>query len=416
MKARTISAAERRTRGKLRVLFALFALGVLTQRFALPLGASQLPVAFLIYWATVFWVGLQGIAAPTKTMSVAIGLAFGAALSCTMLSVGVPQITSLGYLVALYVPLALGPTRAIGPQHMRGAARFYIAMMMGFGLLAILQFVSQRFLHMPYMDPFDKLPKAIVMQGYLTSYPITYGSDLFKSNGYFFLEASFLSQFLGLAVIIELSLFRRIVPLAVLMAALATTFSGTGAMLVAVVFPVLFLRYWTNLRVILLGLIAVMALGGAIIARPELLARVAEFGGHDNSATARFIVPYVMMARDSFGDAASFFLGHGAGAADRLVTSADSLVNFSAVPKAIIEYGFLGGFPLLLVIGLRVAFSGQPGTIAMALIVTHYFLSGALLQPLSVLLLFFFVVTGYRPARSTLRVPAASPVFAGRQA
>ena len=250
----------------------------------------------------------------------------------------------------------------------------------------------------------------------MTSYPIVYGSDLFKSNAYFFLEASFLSQFLALAIIIELSLFRRIVPLAVLMAALATTFSGTGAMLIAVVFPVLFLRYWTNVRVVSLGLIAVLALGAAIVARPELLARVSEFGGHDNSATARFIEPYVMLARDSFSDAGSFFLGYGAGAADRLVTSSDALVNFSAVPKAIIEYGFVGGFSLLFVIGLRIALSGLPGTIAMALIVTHYFLSGALLQPLSVLLLFFFAVMGYRPVRATRSAPVRATVLVGRQA
>jgi hypothetical protein len=416
-----ISAAERRTRGNLRVLFALFAFGVATQRFALPLGATtQLPLAFLIYWVAAFWVCLQGLAAPRQTMSVAVGLAFGAALTCTMLSVGIPQMSSLGYLVALYVPLALGSTRAIGPHHMRDAARFYVSMMMWFGMLAILQFVTQRFLHIPYVDPLEKLPQSIVMQGYMTSYPIVYGADLYKSNGYLFLEASFLSQFLGLAIIIELSLFRRIVPLAVLMGALATTFSGTGMMLVGVVFPVLFLRYWTNLRVISLGLLAILALGVGVLARPELLARIGEFGGRDNSASARFIMPYVLMARDSFGDAASLFLGHGAGAADRLVTTSDALVNFSAVPKAIIEYGVLGGLPLLLVIGLRVALSGQPGTIAMALIFTHYFLSGALLQPLSVLLLFFFVVTGCSSARSVrVRAVPAAPqpaVWMGRRA
>lgn len=414
---RPISAAERRTRRKLRMLFALFALGVVTQRFALPLGGkTQLPVAFLIYWAAVFWIGLQGLGSAKKTMSVAVGLALGAALTSTMLSVGVPQLSSLGYLMALYAPLAFGPSPAIGPQHMRKAGRFYVSMMLGFSLLAILQFGTQRFLHIPYVDPLGKLPESVVMQGYLTSYPVVYGSDLFKSNAYLFLEASFLSQFLGLAIIIELSLFRRIVPLALLLGGLATTFSGTGAMLVGLVFPFLFVRYWTNPRVILLGLAAGMALAGAIVARPELLARVSEFNGRDTSATARFVVPYAMMARDSFGDPASFFFGHGAGAADRLVTSSDALVNFSAVPKAIIEYGLLGGLPLLLVIGLRVAVSGQPATIAMALIITHYFLSGALLQPLSVLLLFFFIATGYRPARALRPAHAMPDALAGGQA
>lgn len=417
MTRRSISAAERRTQRKLRGLFVLFALGVATQRLALPLGAqAQLPVAFLIYWFAVFWLGLEQVIAPLKTMALVLGLAFGAVLTCSMLAVGIPQLSSLAYLLGLYVPFACGATRAIEPHHMRRAARFFVSMMIAFALLAIMQFVTQRFMHIPYVDPLGSLPDSVVLQGYMTSYPIFYGADLYKSNGYLFVEASLLSQFLGLAIIIELSLFRRLLPLAVLVAALATTFSGTGALLIASVSPVLFMRYWSNPRTILLGALAIAVMGTEIATHPELLSRLGEFGGRDTSASARFVEPYLMMVRESFGDPASFLFGHGAGAANRLVTSSDSLVNFSAVPKAVIEYGLVGGGALLLAIVFRIARSGQPSTVIIALIVMHYFLSGALLQPISVLLLFFFIATGARPIRSERAVPAASPVLAGSQA
>jgi hypothetical protein len=417
MRGRSISAAERRTQRKLSGLFALFALGVATQRLALPLGAqAQLPVAFLIYWFAVFWLGLEGIITPLKTMALVLGLAFGAVLTCSMLATGIPQLSSLAYLLALYVPFSFGTTGAIGPHHMRRAGRFFVSMMMAFALLAIMQFATQRFLHMPYVDPLGSLPDAVVLQGYLTSYPIFYGADLYKSNAYLFVEASLLSQFLGLAIIIELSLFRRVLPLILLVAALATTFSGTGALLIAAVSPLLFMRYWSNPRTIVLGLLAIGVMTAEIATHPELLSRIGEFGGRDTSASARFVEPYLMMVRESFGDVASFLFGHGAGAANRLVTSSDSLVNFSAVPKAVIEYGLLGGGAMLLAIVFRIALSGQPAIVAIALIVMHYFLSGALLQPISVLLLFFFIATGARPVRSERATRAASPTLAGSQA
>jgi len=179
---------------------------------------------------------------------------------------------------------------------------------------------------------------------------------------------------------------------------------------------VLFMRYWSNPRTILLGALAIVVMGAEIATHPELLSRLGEFGGRDTSASARFIEPYLMMVRESFGDPASFLFGHGAGAANRLVTSSDSLVNFSAVPKAVIEYGLIGGGALLFAIVFRIARSGQPSTVVIALIVMHYFLSGALLQPISVLLLFFFIATGARPIRSERAVPAASPMLAGSQA
>ncbi|KND60420.1 hypothetical protein BVER_03874c [Candidatus Burkholderia verschuerenii] len=249
-------------------------------------------------------------------------------------------------------------------------------------------------LHIAYVDPFERLGDKFVLQGYLTSYPITYGASLYKSNAYFFLEASLLSQFVALAIIIELWLFRRFWALALLFIALATTFSGTGVLLIAAVFPVLFVLKARDIKTILLTVILVMAVAGAIIMRPAVLDRVSEFGQRDTSASARFIEPYKLMAHEALVSAPRFLTGYGAGSADRMVASNDALVNFSAVPKAVIEYGAIGGITFLIALAFRIGMSGQPPPIVAALLVLHYFLSGALLQPISVFVLFYFIASG----------------------
>jgi hypothetical protein len=380
----------------LRVLSVLFVLGVVTQRFAIPLGSQQIPIAFLIYWLATLWLAATGVVTMRRTASALICIGFSCVLISASFAVGKPSLSSLFYLLALYLPLALGSTQRVTAQDMENSARLFVNMMIGFSALAIWQFASQQFLHIAYVDPFDRLPQSIIMKGYLTSYPVTYGAFLFKSNAYLFLEASFLSQFIALAIIIELWLFRRLMVLIALFAALATTFSGTGVLLIAAVFPVLFVLKARDVKTVVLTLLTVIAVAGAIVARPTLLDRVSEFGQRDTSASARFIDPYRLMARESLQSAPRFLVGYGAGSADRMVAANDVLMNFSAIPKAVIEYGALGGLTLLIALAFRLGASGQPPPIVAALVVMHYFLSGALLQPISVLLLFYFTVSGSR--------------------
>lgn len=406
-----MGAMARRDVFRLRLLGAAFAFALLTQRLAVPVAGAQVPVAFAIYWAIAICLTVRRLSVPSRLATLVLGGALAFVVLSAALCVGRPSLASLAYLLALYLPLALRPTAKIDARQAYRAARFFVDLMTLFGVLALWQFASQRFLHIGYADPFAKLPQAFVMQGYLSSYPVFYGADLYKSNAYVFLEASFLSQFLALAIVVELCYCRRVMPLPILVGALVTTFSGTGVVLLGVACPVLVAMHARSKRALVLMSAAAGVLAAALVSHPEALLRVTEFGQRDTSATARFIEPYAVMLRAVTRHEAALFVGYGPGAADRMVSSADALVNFSAVPKAAIEYGLLGGLPLLGAVVLRIAGSGQPAAIGVALVAMHYFLSGALLQPISLVLLLFFLASGAsRPAAS----PERHALYMGR--
>ena len=77
------------------------------------------------------------------------------------------------------------------------------------------------------------MPERIVYLHYNYIQPIHWGSPWMKPNAVFFLETSHISQFIAMAIIIELSCFFRVRYLAFLGAALMTTFGGTGMLTVA---------------------------------------------------------------------------------------------------------------------------------------------------------------------------------------
>jgi hypothetical protein len=108
----------------------------------------------------------------------------------------------------------------------------------------------------------------------------------------------------------------------------------------------------------------------------------------------------------SFDNLSSLLVGYGAGAADRLKVD-DQLANFPAIPKALIEYGMLGGLPLLLLLALRIFTGIKNFPIAVGLFCMQFFLSGALLQPISVFLLFYFLYLRTGPV-APLIAPAIS--------
>lgn len=391
-----------------RALCLMMTLAILTQRFAIPLGATQLPVAFLLYWATVLWLTIDGLTVPHKLNAIVLWVSFGLILLCSLSTYGKTSISSLLYLLALYLPLTMGATRSVTRENTREVARYFVFLMVLFSIVGIWQYFSQLILHIPYTDPIGNLPDAVIMQGYLASYPVSYGGDLYKSNAFVFLEASFLSQFVALAIVIELSFWRRLWVLSTLLLGLLVTFSGTGLMLLVAVAPFILIKNIKSLKVIALTVAAIVVLVGTVIMRPEVMVRAAEFGTSDTSASARFIEPFTRMARYSTRTTSSLIAGYGAGSSDRLGSAGDSLVNYSAIPKAIIEYGLLGGLPLLLAIAACITLSVGSLPLVTALVLTHFVLSGALLQPISVMLIYFFNVSTVRKKRLVRRDLTAS--------
>lgn len=397
--------------------FWLYFLAIITQRLTLIQGERPVPVALVVYLLAAILLYMR------KGVMIRRGLLMGVlTVVCLLILTTVStsrevSYNSLSYLLILYLPFAFATSEGTpGAPVSNDGYRWFSNMMCCFAVIAMYQFGSQAFLHIPYSDPLAVLPKDFTMTNYEVSYPIQYGSPIYKSNGYLFLEPSFLSQFLALALLIEILMFRRFWAVVLQILALATTFSGTGLLLIAITLPFAVIVNLHNRRVALLGIVATVAIVGAVLSNPAVLKRSGEMNDSRSSASIRFNTPYERMTELSFENASSLLLGYGPGSADRLKVD-DRIANFPAIPKAVIEYGLIGGVPLLLLIAVRIFMGVGSLPIAVGLFCMQFFLSGALLQPISVFTLFYFFAMQPRRAMrlSTSEAPHVSltPTYKG---
>ncbi|MBB5403370.1 hypothetical protein [Paraburkholderia youngii] len=373
-----------------KMTFWLFFLAVVTQRLSLIPGTNPVPVALAIYAGAALLVCVRREVVVRRGLLLSV-LGVGCILIGTSICTGREfSANSLIYLLVLYLPFSfVVPGGA--PLHSTTADgyRWFSNMMCVFAAVALYQYGSQAFLHIPYSDPLGGLPKEFMMSNYEVSYPIQYGSEIYKSNAYVFLEPSFLSQFLALALLIEVMMFRRVTAIAMQIVALATTFSGTGLLFIAITLPFAIIANLHNRRAAILAGLAVVAIVATVASNPAVLKRSGEINDQGSSASIRFSTPYERMRELAFEDASSMLIGYGAGNADRIRVD-DRVANFPAIPKAIIEYGLIGGIPLLLLIMVRIFTGIESLPIAVGLFCMQFFLSGALLQPISVFTLFYF--------------------------
>jgi hypothetical protein len=381
-----------------KLTFCLFFLAIITQRLTLVQGGKPVPVALLLYLVAAALLYLCKGVTVRRSLLITILTVMCLLILTTISTTSDFSINSLVYCSVLYLPFALVPsvTTSAAPAANEGY-RWFSSMMCFFALIALYQFGAQAYLGIPYSDPLAALPDGMTMAGYEVSYPIRYGSPIYKSNAYLFLEPSFLSQFLALALLVEIIMFRRLLAVVLQILGLITTFSGTGLVLVAITLPLALLVNLRNRRLALLGSIAVIAISGAVLSNPAVLERSGEINDPGSSASIRFSTPYERMMELSLESASSLLIGYGAGSADRLKLD-DRLANFPAVPKAIIEYGLIGGIPLLLLIAVRIFMGIGSLPLAVGLLCMQFLLSGALLQPLSVFTLFYFFSTQPRRA------------------
>jgi hypothetical protein len=387
--------------------FWLFFLAIITQRLSLIPGANPVPIALVIYVAAALLLYAR------KGVVIRRGLLLSVlSMVCVLIATSIftgrdfsPN--SLMYLLVLYLPFSFVTSEgAVRHPTSADGYRWFSTMMCVFAVVALYQYGSQAFLHIPYSDPLSSLPKGFTMSNYEVSYPIQYGSEIYKSNAYVFLEPSFLSQFLALALLIEIMMFRRITAIVLQILALATTFSGTGLLFIAITLPFAIIANLHNRRVAMLAGLAAIAIVAAVASNPAVLKRSGELNEQGSSASIRFSTPYERMGDLAFESASSILVGYGAGNADRIKVD-DRIANFPAIPKAIIEYGVIGGIPLLLLIAVRIFMGVGSLPIAVGLFCMQFFLSGALLQPISVFTLFYFFAMqpsgSLRPVTSTAR-------------
>lgn len=247
------------------------------------------------------------------------------------------SMTSMMLYFVLYLPMVLAfPTT---PETYRRCMGLFCTVMLGFACVVWLQHLTQLTIGWRYWpNPELMLPKAWLIPDFIYLQPIRWGLDYMKPSGIVFLEVSTLSQFIALALIMELVIFRRMVRAGFLAATLFATFAGTGLLLLLAALPIIITRVGIRTTLILAAIGAVVAFAAFELHWFDLVShRVDEFGREGTSGTHRFIDP-VTRIFTQLRDPNSVFMGIGPG---QIEFGPD--IFWWPITKTVVEYGLIQG-------------------------------------------------------------------------
>jgi hypothetical protein len=370
---------------------ALTILGVtLGQRLGWVIDASvnppqQVPLCVFTTYIALGVFLLSGLARFDVTRLALYCLSVALMIAATLTQSGGFSTFSLAYIVILYTPFVF--VVPVTERHYRTILELYQKCLVPVALIAIGQYAMQ-LAGMPRPDPIaEHLPRGLVLSGYNTYAFVAYEFQFRRSNGLFFLEPSFLSQFAALALIIEWLCFRRPWRLALYGIACFTSLSGTGLVLLAVVAGVLLIQQrkpW----LVLVGIAAYAAMTFlseySEILR-HFLGRTSEFGSEHSSASMRFIGPIVAIPDAMGNNLIDWLTGFGPGNSKQLHFYGYEITPFAS-SKLMLEYGLIGSLPFLLYITNCIVTRRFNAGIAVAMLLIYHVLSGSLLQPHTIFL------------------------------
>lgn len=225
----------------------------------------------------------------------------------------------------------------------------YSNLMMVAAVAGILQFFAQFGIHSPWLfDYTPYLPDLIRGGGKYNT--VIYAGSIIKSNGFFFREPSFFSQFLALAMACEIARRRlekrriNLVRVATFGFAMLLTYSGTGlaTLFIALLFP---LGLKTAIRMGLVGFAGILIFFflGQTLHLGFTAGRVNEFNTPGTSAYARFVAPLEFVQRNVGTSFVSTVMGHGPGSVTRGAGVGAWYENANPTwAKLLIEYGITG--------------------------------------------------------------------------
>jgi hypothetical protein len=250
-------------------------------------------------------------------------------------------------------------------------------------IAGMVQFVAQFIVGIDLaFAPETYIPEFIIR--YNNMNPLSYGSHIIKSNGFFLIEPSLLSQLCAIAIVVEIVTERSLRRLALYAGGLIVSYSGTGLILLALILPVFIIR---QRRIGLLLTLVVM--GGAILLFAQQLNlaifvdRVNEFNSTHSSAYARFLSPFQTIKDFYLNDTQSFLFGTGAGSY-RYIAAVARRSYASHDPtwaKVFFEYGMIGAIAYFSFFCYCIFSVRQDSYIKTALFLQFMILGGYILTP-----------------------------------
>lgn len=416
---RTVAAAERArfepdcppiTRT---VLSAILFSTVFLTRFALSASGSrtELALVLVVLLLGVALLVLTGGLRVHVTRAVLFGVTMVAMLLSTGMNIG-HQIspTSLLNLLALYFCYIFV---APGEDTYAWAIRLFRRFMLIIAIVGIIQFFAQFAMHGPMLFTFQGIvPDNLVSHGFNYVIPVSGLNNVNKSNGFFLVEPSSMSQMMTLAIIVELLYFRASWRLAVLGLGLLLSFSGTGLIMFALVVPALLVRTGRGAIVaIAVPVMILLAAVGASIHIDQAFNRINEFANPQSSGFARFISPFYLFGDYILPYFTTTLFGMGPGSIEPFFTKTSYTIFDPTWGKLFFEYGLMGTIPFAIFMLYSFFAGARSGWLSLALFIDYLVMGGNLLDARLNALILFLVVFQGRPAAA--RRPRPHHLYGG---
>lgn len=379
---------------------------LILQRFGVVIGDSALFISLPLFAALLGWALVMG-QAQLRGRGTALFLLFAAwTLVVTLFAITAPDArfgVSLPSLVAILVTYGfttVGPSARFDRETVLPLFLSYVRFLSVAGIAQwVLQFAGLRiFSFMLALPPL----KPVLVETQFNFNPILhYGSTILRSNGFFLLEPSIFSQILVLAVVLDYFVLGRVKWLPLYLMAYLLTFSGTGALSLALTIP-----FYACMSARNFGRVAGLVIAGTIclvlaaMAFPEevgsLLSRADELNYSGSSGYARFIGPFLPLA--DLGHEARFLIGWGPGATERYIYHMEGTGN--SIAKLMMDYGLVG-ITLFMVMLVGTLWRRDLAILSILAVVTFIVGGGYLLFTPMLVLLFVLCIWSARPSEPT---------------
>lgn len=353
----------------------------IVQRFAIPFDESQFGFGFLFCLLVTIVLIFTGRLTVDPTRMIWYTIAISGCLVTLFFKRIELSVTSLLMFSVMYASYSFS---------LRLYYRQYLSILSSFQDIilfccwcGLIQFGIQFVLTPDFMFPFDLfLPENLFIPGFNLRIPITEAFIYEKSTGFWFLEPSIWSQFLAIAVVIELRYFNRFKRLAFYLFSIAICFSGTGPVLLLTVGAILVISQGRLgiLFMAILGLASIFIFKD-VFPFSVFYDRLSDFSNPQASGSGRFVATYWVI-NDLWleGRYTDLFWGFGPGQLKLIVTDTDYFVQDSSWFKLLIEYGVFGSlffFSFFLVSLFR---DSPDKILSLACLIQYMFLGGYLLS------------------------------------
>lgn len=393
----------KRARDPVPWIVGLFAANFLLQRISVPNLSIPVIVPLTLVWVLVaLRAGVVSINARRLVLWLLAASVSGLLVTAQLAMVRSPYVSTNSWAlwIVLWLPLVVH-LRAREVDTYRRSLRGIGTVGLGIATLTLM-FTVVQYLGFPYRDLMAEIvPRSLLVDGYVVSYPVTYGSEIYKSNAWLGLEPSFVSFMLGVCVVAAVVAGAHWVKVCVLLAAMLATTAGSG---VAIVLAFIALTVLSgrarSLRPYAVPALVISAVSATTLLGQSILGRVSEVGQSRSSTSLRMIEPYKYLWPQWTSDPWGVLVGRGPGSSAWVVGNSgiDGLL-VPSVAKVFFDYGLIGGVLLALLVASAFIRTPEP-RFAAALAISMFTVQSAS-PPLVVCV--FLVASFWAPARLPAR-------------